>query len=232
VRRTLERLGPIAPDDGLAMRFDADGDRVLFYDAGQEIPPDFIFLLLAEQLGFQPVLFDMRFSRTVRTRLDGRAVPYFISRSGRLYMVLAMRHTGAVLGAEVSGHYYWKEFGGMEAPELTMLRVYSIVQNSGHSLSELVAPYRTMVKRDDIKFSIRDDKHAASIIHLLKERFHDGTQKHEDGLTVEYPDWWFTIRQSNTEPLMRFTIEAKTNNLLDQKVEEVQELVNPVHARM
>lgn len=227
VRRVLERLGPIAPDESFGARFDVDGDRVEFYADGTLVPADFIFLLLTEQLGLHPIVFDSRFSRTVRTRLDIANVPYFISRAGHLFMVLAMRHTGSVFGGEISGHYYWKEFNGMEAPELTLLRVYGLVQKSRRTLAELVAPYLALYKDDDTKIPVHDKKHAAAMLQVLAERFGDGKQKHDDGLTVEYPGWWFNIRQSNTEPLMRLTVEADTKTLLEQKTAEILALTAP-----
>ncbi|MCC6405289.1 MAG: hypothetical protein IT405_02800 [Candidatus Yanofskybacteria bacterium] len=225
VRRVVERLGPIAPDHGLAARCDADGDRILFYDDGAEIPADFIVLLLAEQLGLHPLVFDGRFSRTVRERLDVRSVSYFVSRVGRLYLSLVMRHTGAALGGELSGHYYWREFGGMECPELTLLRVYDILQKSGHSLAELVVPYHVRAKSEEISIPVRDAKDADRRIHAVATHFADSTLSRLDGLTVEYPEWWCNVRRSNTEPVLRLVVEARTKNLLDQMVAEVEALL-------
>ncbi|MCC6934807.1 MAG: hypothetical protein IT406_03930 [Candidatus Yanofskybacteria bacterium] len=225
VRRVLERLGPIAPDHRLAARCDADGDRIEFFDEGVPVPADLLVLLMTEQLGLHPVVFDGRFSRTVRERLNARSVPYFISRVGRLYLSLAMRHTGAALGGELSGHFYWREFGGMESPELTLLRVYGIVQQSGRSLQELIAPYRIRQKSDEVSIPIRDAKDADARIRILAERFADAKLSRVDGLTVEYADWWGNVRRSNTEPVLRLVVEADTKDLLDQKVAEFRALL-------
>lgn len=221
VLAVLKRLGPVAPDHGLAVRFDADGDRIAFYDDGQQIPADFIFLLLAEQLKLEPLVFELRFSRMVKTRLQARGIPFTVSKVGRLYLTEAMHHTGSALGGEISGHYYWKEMGGMECPELTLLRVYDIVRKSGKTLSELVAPYRILHKSDEVSISVRDHKEIAAILRNIEAHFHDAVIGRVDGLTVEYPDWWFNIRPSNTEPALRLVVEAQEKNLLDQRVEEV-----------
>lgn len=229
VLAVLNRLGPIAPDHGLAVRFDADGDRIAFYDDGQPISADFVFLLLAEQLKLKPLVFDGRFSRTVKARLQARNIPFAVSKVGRLYLTEAMHRTGAVLGAETSGHYYWKEMGGMECPELTLLRVYAIVRASGKTLSELVAPYRVLHKSDEISIPVRNRKESAAVLHNIEAHFHDATVSRDDGLTVEYPDpdapagvnWWFNIRLSNTEPVLRLIVEAQEKNLLDQLVKEI-----------
>ena len=225
VRAVLERLGPIAQDHGLGARFDTDGDRIAFYEDAVQIPADYIFLLLAEQLQLSPVVFDLRFSRTVRTRLDARGVPFTVSRVGRLYLTEAMQRTHAAFGGELSGHYYWKEFGGMEAPELTMLRVHALTLD-GNTLAELTAPYRTRYKSDELSLAVRDRKEGAAVIERLAGHFRHGRQDRTDGLTVEFADWWFNIRPSNTEPVLRLVIEADTKDLLDRMVAEVREVTS------
>jgi phosphomannomutase len=167
----------------------------------------------------------MRFSRIVCSRLDGRNISHTSSRPGRLYLTNAMRDSGAMFGGEISGHYYWKEFGGMESPELTLLKLYKVIQQSGRTLSELVAPYSVYFKSDEISIPVRDRKHVSSMIEHLASHFPYGKQSRDEGLTVDYPDYWFNIRQSNTEPVMRLIVEAKTKNLLDQKVGEISGLV-------
>lgn len=229
VLAVLKRFGPIAPDHGLVAKFDADGDRISLFDDGQLIPADFIFLLLAEQLKLMPLVFDGRFSRTVKMRLRARNIPFTVSKVGRLYLTDAMHRTGAALGGEISGHYYWKETGGMECPELTLLRLYAIMRSSGKMLSELVAPYRMLHKSDEISIPVRDRKEAAAMLHTIEAHFHDATVRHDDGLTVEYDDpdapagvdWWFNIRLSNTEPVLRLIVEAQQKNLLDRRIKEI-----------
>jgi len=223
----LKRLGPIAPDHGLAVRFDTDGDRIAFFDNGQPIPADFIVLLLAEQLHLQPIVFDVRFSRTVTSRLSARDVPFTVSKVGRLAITQAMHASGAALGGEISGHFYWSEMGGMECPELTLLRVYSIVRDSGASLSELVAPYQVLHKSEEISIPIRDRKHAYSVLRTLSSHYSDGVQSEFDGLTIEYPDWWMNIRPSNTEPMLRLVVEGNKKDLVDRMVAEVGAVARP-----
>lgn len=224
VLSVLKKFGPVAPDHGLAVRFDMDGDRIAFYDDGSLIPADFIFLLLTEQLHLEPVVFDLRFSRTVKERLHTLGIPYTVSRVGRLYITQLMQKTGAEFGGETSGHFYWKEMGGMECPELTLLRVYSIITKSKKTLSELVAPYRVLYKSEEINIPVHDRKQADALMQKVADHFHDGTQNHLDGLTVEYPDWWLNVRQSNTEPVIRFVVEANKKELLDRMVRELGEL--------
>jgi phosphomannomutase len=225
VLAALKRLGPIAPDHGLAVRFDRDGDRIVFYEDAAEMPADFIFLLLAEQLHLSPVVFDVRFSRTVKRRLAARNTPFTLSKVGRLHITEAMHASGAAFGGEISGHYYWKEMGGVECPELTLLRVYALVAASGRTLAELIAPYRVLHKSDELSFPVRDRKHATSVLRALSAHYKDGVQSEFDGLTIEYPEWWMNVRPSNTEPLLRLVVEADKKDLLAAEVSEISSLV-------
>lgn len=230
VLAVIKRLGPIATDHGLAVRMDADGDRIAFFDNGKTIDADYIFLLLAEHLHLQPLVFDLRFSRTVKTRLQAQGIEFTVSKVGRLFITEAMQRTGAAFGGEMSGHFYWKEMGGMECPELTLLRLYALIADSGKSISELINPYRLLYKSDEISIPIRDQKEAASIIQKIERHFQDASISKADGLTVEYSDWWFNIRPSNTEPMLRLVAEANEKKLLDRQVGEILTLVTS-HSR-
>jgi phosphomannomutase len=224
VMRVLRRLAPVAPDHGLAAKFDADGDRVAFFEDGAEIPADFIFLLLAERLHLSPVVFDLRFSRAVRERLEALGAGYFVSAVGRLAMTQNMHGAGAEFGAETSGHYYWKAFGGMECPELTLLRVYGLAHGAG-GLAGAVKPYRTYFGSGERTLPLRDRKQAATRMRCVRERYANARISQADGISIEYDDWWFNLRASNTEPVMRLVMEAKEKGLLEQKLAEVLRLV-------
>lgn len=228
VLRVLGRLGPIAPDHGLAAKFDADGDRIVFYDEGQAVPADLVFLLLAERIGLSPLVLDLRFSRIVRERLEKLALPYAISRVGRLYLTEAMRAASAALGGEMSGHYYWKQFGGMEAPELTLLLVHGIVGEGRYSLGDLVAPYRKYFKSEERAVPVKDRKHAQQILETLPRTFSGQIVDRTDGITLDAWDsagWWVNARLSNTEPIIRIVAEAKRKDLLEQVLAEVSGVV-------
>ncbi len=226
VRDVFASLGPVASDERFGVRFDPDGDRVAFFDRGAPIPADFIFLLLAEQLELRPLVFDLRFSRVVHERLAARQTPFTISKVGRLGITEAMHRTRAIFGGETSGHYYWKEFGGMECSELTALRVYEVYRRSGRTLTELVAPYRVNHKSEEINIPIRDTKEASSVLAKLAAHYSEASQDRTDGLTVQFEEWWFNIRPSNTEPLLRLVVEADTKKLLDQMIKEVEGLAS------
>ena len=225
VLRVLEHLGPVAPDDGLAVRFDADGDRIVFFDHGTPVPADLILLMLADRMELPSVVAELRCSRIVAERLSQKNVPLTRSRVGRLYMTQAMHATGAALGGELSGHFYWHSFGGMECPELTFLNVIRILRDSGVSLSRLIAPYRTYFRSEEINIPLRDLKEAGHIRQILERRFRGCPMDRTDGLSVDCGDFWFNIRPSNTEALLRLVVESKRKDLLERHIQEVRGLL-------
>jgi phosphomannomutase len=237
IQRVLLNLGPTAPDAELAARCDADGDRIAFFLYGVEVPADEVFLLLAERLRLAPLAFDLRFSRAVREHLDHAEVPYAVTRVGRLYLSLAMRQQGAALGAELSGHYYWRAMGGMECPELTLLHVLRICEGDVGTLDGMMRPYRRYAKSPEINIPVRDHKHAASIIAQLERRYAGCRMDKQDGLTMDCwsgylsvpaeEGFWFNIRPSHTEPVLRLVVESKEKDLLGRRVAEVRGLINP-----
>lgn len=232
VRRGIELIARIAPDDRLAARFDADGDRIVFFEDGVQVPAEWIFLLLAEHLKLSPLVHDLRFSKTVTERLAARGARTHISKVGRLNIAEAMKDFSAEFGAELSGHYYFGAFHGMEAPEVVLLQVATLCAKSGKRLHDLIAPYRKYHKSEEMQIPLKDRKAAAKALEYIEKKYPYCKNHRTDGLTVDCwdtptPDgrhpagWWFNIRPSNTEPLMRIVIEAKEKDLLEQKLAEV-----------
>jgi phosphomannomutase len=202
--------------EGLHVEFDDDADRIVFYQDQQKIEPEFITTLLAEKLKFKTVVHDFRYSRGAREVLKRLGITTVMTRVGRLFVHQAMKEHDAEFGGEISGHFFFKSFGYLEASECTMLTVLKIVVDAKLPLADMVASYRTWAKAEEMKLPLNPQAFV-----LLEEKFSDGTITKLDGLTVEYDDWWFNLRASNTEPVMRLTIEAKTKDLLDQKTREV-----------
>lgn len=225
VCRALAAIAAIAPDHGLAAQCDSDGDRITFFEHGRPIAADWIFLMLADYCAWQPVVFDLRFSRAVREHLEKRGAAYIVSPVGRPALVRKMQEANAILGAEISGHYYWKSFANMESPELTLLQVMRIIQERSQTIGELIAPYVQYAKSEEINIPIKDRKAAAGMFDRMTWYFGDGQISRMDGLTVEYSSWWFNIRPSNTEPVLRLVVEAESKEMLDQRVEQVLKVI-------
>jgi phosphomannomutase len=200
VCRAVSLIASIAPDHRLAARFDASGECVNFFDQGTPIAADWIFLLVAERLANGPVMLDPRFSRAVREHLDERGISYTVGTGDR------------------------------EAPELTLLRVARIVAESGKTLTELVAPYPRYHQSQEMSIPVRDNAAALVALDRMAWYFGDGKASQENGLTIEYPDWWFTLRLSDTKPALTLVVEAHEKDLRDQKVTEVMRALQGIHA--
>lgn len=206
---------------GLEVVFDDDADRISFFDRKRAIGADFITLLIAQHFGYKRIVHDFRFSRGVRKAFAQLGITAIPSRIGRLALQQNMRSSEADLGAELSGHYYLKEFNGLESPETILLWLRTILQTSGKNLSELIKPYDTWFRTEELSYPLNTNAQSA-----VAERFADGKVSMEDGVYVEYEDWWFSLRPSNTEPLMRLVVEANSAELLERKLAEITSVIS------
>ena len=238
---------PIPPLDGIKIIFDNDHDRISFEEAKQVIVPEFIFLLLVEKCGFKKVVYDLRYSRVVAEKLAEWGVEGIKSKVGRTNVYRLMCETESDFGGELSGHYYFKSFNNLEAPELVLAYVAKSVTTSGQTLQELTAGYKKYFKSEEINIAVTEAPNnklqqategecsaqgqqvgvITNKFKILKQKYSDAKIEEVDGLTVNYPDWWFNVRASNTEPELRLVVEAETQELLDTKLAEIQEILRP-----
>ncbi|HXV26419.1 MAG TPA: hypothetical protein VD862_00085 [Candidatus Paceibacterota bacterium] len=211
------------------VHMDPDADRISFYEDGEKIPADCICALLADTLGATTVVHDLRFSRSVLEYWASKGIAAVASRVGRLNMAVNMREVDAQVGGETSGHFYFKPFFYLEAPEAVLLLVLRAMQTSGASLADLTAPYRKYFKSDEV--SIPENGKWFQLRQRLKETYKDGKITENDGVTVEFTEsdgtlsWWANLRPSNTEPVLRLIVEAKSKDLLQEKVSEIRYLL-------
>ena len=182
--------------------------------------------MLADRMELPSVVAELRCSRIVVERLSQKNVSLTRSRVGRLYMTQAMHATGAALGGELSGHFYWHSFGGMECPELTFLTVIRLVRDSGVSLAQLIKPYQKYYRSEEINIPLRDLKEASHIRQLLERRFSGCPMDRTDGLSLDCGDYWFNLRPSNTEALLRLVVESKRKDLLERHIQEIRGLLH------
>jgi phosphomannomutase len=211
----------------LGVAFDGDGDRVAFVDEkGNGISGDLITALIAgTMLKDNPgatVLYDIRSSRVVREEIErAGGVPY-VYKVGHGLIKLKMREIGAYFGGELSSHYYFSNFYITDNGDLAMLKMIQLLVDEGKPLSELVRPIMRYYHSPEINSEVQD---VAGKLAELKERYRDGSMNELDGLTVEYPDWWFNVRPSQTEPLLRLNVEADSPEKLAAKVTELLSLI-------
>ncbi|MDY6379106.1 MAG: phosphomannomutase/phosphoglucomutase [Bacteroidales bacterium] len=215
--------------------YDGDADRVMFVDEkGQFISPDLIIALLGryfidERHEKGIVLQDIRSSKSVSEYLVPQGMKVVTWKVGRAFAARKLREIDGVWGGELAGHYYFRDFfysdSGLLASML-VLRIVSGLKKEGITLSQFIGSISHYENSGEINFRIDDKKGA---MDAVKEHF-TSQEKPEaemdfDGYRVEFKDWWFNIRPSNTEPYLRFICEATSQKLLDEKVTETKKLL-------
>ena len=148
-------------------------------------------------------------------RAGGRGVR---SRVGHAFIKTRMREEDAVFAGELSGHYYYRDMGFTDNGLLTLIQVANIIAARGRPLSELVGPLDRYPSTGEINLRVREPD---VVLAALAARYGNADLDYLDGLTVGYPAWWFNIRRSHTEPVVRLNLEADTASLMDEKRQEV-----------
>ena len=208
-RMIVERVRASGADLGIA--WDGDADRCFFIDGdGEFCDGDFICALLARAaLAKNPgatILYDPRSSRAVPDLVAAEGGRADLSRVGHAFFKIRMREEGAVFGGEVSGHYYFRDFWCADSGTIPALLMLELLSVEGRSLSELMAEFRSRYFISGEINSEVDDP--AAKMAEIAERYGDGEQTDLDGISVDYPDWHFNVRPSNTEPLLRLNLES------------------------
>lgn len=211
----------------LGMAYDGDADRVGFVDeTGEIIPMDLVTALIAKIiLKKNPgatILYDLRSSRAVKEIIEengGRAIECKV---GHANIKKQMREDGAIFAGELSGHYYFVENSYAEASTLAAILLLNLMSETNKPISHLVQDARRYFHSGEINSEVTN-KDAA--IAKLKEKYADGKMSELDGIKIDYPDWWFNVRPSNTEPLLRLNLEAATPEMLEEKTKELLDLI-------
>jgi len=209
-------------DFGVA--FDGDADRCFFVDDGGEfVPGDFITALFAESiLANEPggkVIYDVRASWAVPEAIERAGGEALVNRVGHAFIKARMREVDAVFAGEVSAHYYFRDFSQADSGTIPFLLMCELVARHG-SLHKALEPLRARYFiTGEINTPVAD---VPSKLQELEDRFGpEGTVTHLDGLSVLSKDWHFNVRPSNTEPLLRLNLEARSQELMDRKRDEV-----------
>lgn len=207
-------------DFGVA--FDGDADRAGFVDEkGQVIPMDLITALVAQDLLAKEkgvIFYDLRSSWAVKEVIEENGGTPMMSRVGHAFIKQQMRENNAIFAGELSGHYYFRDNYFTESSSMAVLCVANIVSKANMPLSEIVKPIQRYHASGEINSRIED---AAGVLARLRKKYSDGRLVELDGVSIEYDDWWFNVRCSNTEPLIRLNLEAKTREKMEAKRDEV-----------
>jgi phosphomannomutase len=212
---------------GLGIMFDGDADRVAFVDErGEAAPLDLVFVLLAgRELARRKgrVFLDLRFSRAVEeeiVKLGG--IPVRMRVGNPFYKEALHRHEDGILAAELSGHLMYREHFGIDDPLFASLKLLACLGDSGDSLSRRLQPLRRYAGSGELRLEAPDP---GALVATAAAHFPDGVSSAVDGISIQYPDWWFNLRPSNTEPVAKLVIEADTPALLERRKRELLELL-------
>ena len=225
----VERVIAERADIGIA--WDGDADRCFFIDGrGGFVPGDFVTALLAEAFLLKhpgaSIIYDLRASHAVKDTVERYGGQALMNRVGHAFFKRRMRETGAVFGGEVTGHYYFKDNFYADNGFIPALLMLELMSKKGQSLEQLLAPLRARYFiSGEINTKLASMDAVPAKLEQIAAKYGEGRQYRLDGLSVEFPDWHFNVRASNTEPLLRLNLEALTPALMEQRREEVVGLI-------
>lgn len=216
--------------------FDGDADRVMFVDEkGNFIPPDFIiavlshYFLLNGKLNNPKVIHDIRTSKSVSEYIKKMGGDPYMWKVGRAFASRKLREIDGLYGGELAGHYYFRNFyfsdSGLLA-SMYVLHVLTKLKEEGKNLSDIISDIKKYYNSGEINFTVENKEQAINFVReSLTKAETPGAVFDFDGYRIEFKDWWFNIRPSNTEPYLRLLVEAKTKTLLDNKIETIKNLL-------
>ncbi len=207
--------------------FDGDGDRVgLVDEKGNIITNDLVTALISKSIlkdnPNEKIVYDARFSHSVPEEIMASGGKPIYTRVGHSFIKEKMRRENAIFGGEFSGHFFYRENFFTDSAIITALKIIAIAEEGKKPLSELIKPLQKYYHTGEINFNI-NEKDAK--IKEIENHFKDGKKSYIDGVTVEYKDWWFNLRKSNTEPVIRLTLEAKTREKMEEMKKKISELI-------
>ncbi len=211
----------------LGVSFDGDADRVGFVDErGVFVHGDIMTAFIAkEMLRRSPgswIVTTIQASLIVGETVSAAHGKLETVRVGSPFLKYAMRKSGAVFGGELSMHFVFREMNYLEAPELAVAIVLAAINREKKPFSELIRPLIKYHKTAEINFPVKDK---VATLAALEKKYSDGKVNHLDGVRIDYPSWWFSVRVSNTEPVIRLNLEANTEEEKNSRLAEVMEII-------
>jgi phosphomannomutase len=230
-REIMERVVAEGADLGIA--WDGDADRCFFIDdTGAFVPGDFVTALLGEAFCRREkgarIVYDVRASRAVADRIAAAGGVALMHRVGHAFIKKRMRDENAAFGGEVSGHFYFRENWFADNGMIPALLLLEMLGARGHKLSELLSPLRERYHiSGEINSRVSD---VPAALARIEERYRDARIQKLDGISVDYDDWHFNVRPSNTEPLLRLNLEAYSAETMQRRRDEVLALIGGARA--
>ncbi|HTP58890.1 MAG TPA: phosphomannomutase/phosphoglucomutase [Spirochaetia bacterium] len=223
----------------LGICFDGDADRVMFVDeTGKFVSPDLLIALLGEYYfrdhpqrlsgGSNVATYDVRSSRSVVEILRDLGADPRICKVGHSYAKKLLRDTKGIVGGELAGHYYFRENYYCDSGMIAALIVLEVLARSGEPFSALVGKIKKYFFSGEINFTVPNGR---EILDKVRTDYATGALTDLDGIRLDFPDWWFNLRVSNTEPLLRLVVEARTRDALQDRTDELKEKIRKYAGR-
>lgn len=227
---TLVELKELIAQEGFdfGAAFDGDGDRIGIIDEnGEVVRGDFILALLSEyylkKFPGEKIVYEVRSSKVIPETIKINKGISILSRAGHSFIKKKMRKEEAVLGGELSGHYFYRELGFVDNALFTFLHLLEIFSQQNKPVSQIIRPFQKYFQSGEINFRVENKE---KILRRVEKKYSDGEIIKVDGLTVIYSRWWFNLRPSNTENLLRLNLEADTLDLMKEKTKEIEGLIS------
>ncbi len=227
VKEIMEKVPEVSADFGIAV--DGDCDRCFFIDEkGEYISADLMTALIAETLLKKHkgahILYDLRSSWTTKEVIEENGGTSSMCRVGHAFIKGQMRKEDALFAGELSGHLYFKESFVAESSIIATFMVINLLQEKGKTLSELLAPLRRYHASGEINSEVQDKE---GVMKKLEGMFKEKAKviSHLDGIKLEFDDWWFNVRASNTEPKLRLNLEAKTKDKMEEMRDKILAII-------
>jgi phosphomannomutase len=207
--------------------FDGDADRLMMVDEkGQTIPCDIMTALMVPYfLSKNPgstIVYDLRSSHVVQEEILKYGGTPRRERVGHAFMKKTLRDSHACFGGELSGHFYYRDNFYADSGMITLVHMLNILGATERGAGELVAPLKRYHSSGEVNFEVKDK---AGMMKELARKYSQGQIDDLDGVTVQFKDWWFNVRPSNTEPLLRLNVEAKSADTLKEKLAELESVL-------
>jgi len=215
----------------LGIVLDGDADRVRFInEKGESVPADLVTALLAESFlnthKKEAIVYDLRSSRVVEEEIKKHGGVPIICRVGHTFIKAKMKEKRAIFGGEVSGHYYFQDLFYTDNADMAYLKVIEAIKKRQKPFSEIMKQYQRYFQTDELNYEVVDQNKVLSTLEsYYLTKYPQAKISKLDGLSIILPDFWFNIRPSNTEPVLRLKLEAKTKELKEEKAEELIKLI-------
>lgn len=212
----------------LGVAFDGDGDRIIFVDEkGRMIPSDFIIALIGQHIAREKpgakIIYNVCSSNIIKDVVEAAGGSALMGKIGHTFIKSHMKEEGADFAGEFSGHYFLGQPYFFESPFFVFFKLLEEMSASGQTISALVAPFNKYYNSGQINIEVADKEER---LNLLEKKFKTGRVSRLDGLRVDFPDWWFSARPSNTEDLLRIIVESENKETMEKQLAVIKEVLD------